>query len=148
MTLADGDVSMGSSFVNSLESGFYGDGQHMDVTVSSIVEEGAGTDLTHDERETIMEKFGLKTPSVNLLLSDVPGLEGSVELLMFHAALRLVEIPDGVPGVEAIRKERSTKPQYIGRVELPVDYGRTGAGELAAEAFLKLEPGLVKVSCL
>jgi hypothetical protein len=112
---------------------------------SGFGEDDTGEDMTPEARENLLEKFGLKTPAAHLLLEDVNGLDGSVEMLLFHAALRLVDVPDCVSGAAAIRAERQKGHDSIGRIQLPNDYGRCGAGELAAEAFLSLGPGLVKV---
>lgn len=72
-------------------------------------------------------------------------MHGTVSMLLFHAALRLVDIPDGVGGTEGkavihllvplrpapcvcgllaagIKASRSRPPEYIGRIQLPHDY--------------------------
>jgi hypothetical protein len=105
--------------------------------------------------ERTLALHGLGIPSASALLADVHGLGDPLHRFLFHACLRLVRVPEGVVGYEAIMKERAeveslvrvlqSAPRHTRATALPPDYARFGSNELAADAYAALPMGLVRV---
>ena len=92
---------------------YYYDGQRMtagDVRPSDVhVATTTGTERT-------LALHGLGMPTASALLADVPGLGSAMRPFLFHVALRLVRVPAGVVGIEAIMEERRAIEAHIASV--------------------------------
>jgi hypothetical protein len=90
----------------------------------------------------LLSSKGVRTPSASALLTDVSGLASDIAPFLLHVGLRLVDVPRGAAGFDTWHRVAGHGGSEGG---VPNDFAVLNAGEVAAELFQAMPPGLVRV---